>query len=78
MKEGELKTCPFCGSDAVIKRVSVIYNTERWGDVFQVECMKCDIHSARYETKVYRDKKGEIVIEKDGKKDAIDAWNKRA
>lgn len=79
MSKSELKTCPFCGGDAVLKKVSSRYSADSWGDSFQVECMVCGVRSATYDSMVCRSLKNrEIVIEKDGRKDAIGAWNRRA
>lgn len=74
----KLKPCPFCGGDARVYKTSTHYSAESWGDNWKVACNECNMGSMHeYSTEVYRNKHGEVTIEHDGKKEAIEAWNRR-
>lgn len=76
----ELKPCPFCGGEARLRRVNPGYNTSPTTirDVWEVSCDNNCCKTQRYESKIYQSPDGEVVIEKNGAKNAAYAWNRRA
>lgn len=76
--EKELKRCPFCGGKAITQRDS-LYNTyNEWGDSWRIICGVCGVGPGiKCNTLIKRDQNGNIVIEKDGRKEAIKLWNTR-
>ncbi len=87
----ELKPCPFCGVPVFIDRLSAkiddlhlpdgtggFYSVDALSYTWFVKCNKCGIRSVSFKDKIVREKSGEIKIYADGRKDAIDAWNRRA
>lgn len=79
MKEGLLKKCPFCGGTAVLTRVSTGHSSDYWEDTWKVECYDCKatLRNTGFKTCITRTHKGEIVIENDGREEAINNWNTR-
>lgn len=74
----EIKKCPFCGGEARIYATSHHYSSNTWGDNWKIACIDCDFGSLhKFETKVYRDKNGELIVKQDGREEAIKAWNRR-
>lgn len=74
----ELKCCPFCGGEAHVKMKCFHYSSYSWGDDWYVECGECGIIGSPCKTMIVRKNTGELVIESDGRADAIAKWNARA
>lgn len=79
MSNEELKPCPFCGGKANLRRIRAGYRTNPTAilDEWQVECPNGCCHAKTFSDEIYHDESGEIVIKRDGAKDAVNAWNRR-
>ncbi len=65
----ELKPCPFCGGKSV--RLNA-YGFGQWS----AECLSCYVETKRYMGSTATKFKGAIM--QTGRKEAIEAWNRRA
>ena len=75
----ELKRCPFCGGKAVFSIKKDFSRSLIKGYEFNIRCNKCKatISDRCYQIEFKMNDSGEIEIIHDGRKDAIEAWNKR-
>lgn len=75
----ELKKCPFCGGKAVFSVNTASLRNLLRGYEFNIQCSKCKatIPDRCYQIEFKMNDSGEIEIIHDGRKDAIEAWNKR-
>ena len=75
----ELKRCPFCGGKAVFSVNAASSCNLLRGYKFNIRCSKCKttIPDRCYQIEFKMNDSGEIEIIHDGRKDAIEAWNKR-
>ncbi len=75
----ELKPCPFCGGKARIvrKTCSNKINPVTIMDEWTVECDKKCCSIKRFSDEIFHDDSGEVIIRKNGAKDAVYFWNKR-
>lgn len=75
----ELKRCPFCGWKAVFSIKKDFSRSLIKGYEFNIRCNKCGFTNPNREYRIeFRmNDSGEIEIIHDGRKDAIEAWNKR-
>ena len=75
----ELKRCPFCGGKAVFSVNAASSCNLLRGYEFNIQCSKCKatIPDRCYQIEFKMNDSGEIEIIHDGRKDAIEAWNKR-
>ena len=75
----ELKRCPFCGGKAVFSINTASSCNLLRGYEFNIRCSKCKatIPDRCYQIEFKMNDSGEIEIVHDGRKDAIEAWNKR-
>lgn len=74
----KLKHCPFCGGNSKLCNVTGYSHTnDKWYDYWTVECTKCEAKLSNGFQTIIRRHGEEIVIEKDGRADAIKAWNNR-
>lgn len=75
----ELERCPFCGGKAVFSVNTVSSRNLLRGYEFNIRCSKCKatIPDRCYQIDFKMNDSGEIEIVHDGRKDAIEAWNKR-
>lgn len=79
-EQGVLLPCPFCGGDAILRRVGNLYSTypNEIRDKWTVECKKCCFKNNVYESKIFQDDKGTVIIKNNGAEQASLAWNTRA
>lgn len=75
----ELKRCPFCGGKAVFSINTASSRNLLRGYGFGIQCAKCGTSTPNmdYQIEFKMNDSGEIEIVHDGRKDAIEAWNKR-
>ena len=75
MSESKLKPCPFCGSEVELEKIPLWYGNGRgYKDCyeFKIRCKKCGCRVDQPENdSIYRS-------EEKAKKNAIEAWNRRA
>lgn len=78
MAEIKLKPCPFCGKNPFVKRHSIGTRGHNFSVTQSIECY-CGMAKTRlHETIFSVSFSNEFVIETDGMKEAIEAWNGRA
>lgn len=73
-----LKPCPFCGNEVKAITKSNGYSACRHTISWAIECSNCKIESKHFEDEFYRMDSGEFNFTKDGLKQAVENWNKRA
>lgn len=75
----ELKNCPFCGKPGKLRRVSTGYKTSPVVilDKWTVECPNGCCQVKTFESEIFQDNNGEIVIRHNGAEEASVAWNER-
>lgn len=75
----ELKPCPFCGENGIIRRVSNSHKTNPTCilDEWRVECCQKCCYTPSFPDEIYHADSGEVVIKHNGAKEAISAWNRR-
>ena len=79
MAEIKLKPCPFCGGNPTLRRCSTGTKGYKFTASYEVKCDKCRMAQTQtFETVFDLELNGELVLEKDGRKEAIEAWNRRA
>lgn len=74
-----LKNCPFCGGKAHVKRTQFSYH-HGWHaleDTWIVQCNECNFKTLGFDDSIYRHDNGKIIIRYDGRKEAIEKWNRR-
>lgn len=78
-EQGVLLPCPFCGREVELRRVSSAYtsNPTIIRDKWTVECPKCCVNNNIYESDIFQDDKGAVVIKNNGADEARLAWNTR-
>ena len=77
---GVLLPCPMCGGEVRLRRVSSSYTTSPTTimDKWTVECPNGCVRNNVYESKIFQDEKGEVIIKNNGADEARLAWNTRA
>ena len=78
MAEIELKPCPFCGKFPFIKRHSAGTKGHKFFFTQSIECYCGMAKTKMCETIFEVNFDNKLVIETDGAKEAIEAWNGRA
>lgn len=87
----ELKPCPFCGGRAVLQQSEAKIGNARFPDGYGgftsklalayewvVCCSDCGSYGIACHDRIYRNESGELIVHVDGRKGAIDSWNRRA
>ena len=76
----KLKPCPFCGGNAILRHRPDcrLDNISMLTDSWHVECINNCVSTQSFRDRIFRQIDGEFFIGEDGRKMAIDAWNKRA
>lgn len=77
---GVLLACPFCGGAANLRRTSTGYRTNPVVilDKWTVECPSGCCQVKIFESEIYQERDGDIVIKHNGANEARLAWNTRA
>lgn len=76
--ETELKPCPFCGKNPFVKRHSIGTRGHKFAITHSIECYCGMAKTKLYDTIFEVNFSNELIIETDGMKEAIEAWNGRA
>lgn len=78
IKPKELRPCPFCGDEASVRKFSsgTRQNSSTIMDSWIVNCEGCGAETDIYDDNIVRD--DEISVINDGRKEAMEAWNRRA
>ena len=79
-EQGVLLPCPMCGGEVRLRRVSSSYTTSPTTimDKWTVECPNGCVRNNAYESKIFQDEKGKVIIKNNGADEARLAWNTRA
>ena len=78
MNTTELKPCPFCGGEAELLRMKcTAHYLDELVKEFSVMCRLCATRTASFVGKYDFDSEHILRCTKDGRKEAIDAWNRR-
>lgn len=76
--EPQLKPCPFCGGNPTLRRCSTATSGLKYSARYIIECKDCRMATTKeFETVFDIDLTGALIYEKDGRKEAIEAWNRR-
>lgn len=72
----ELKPCPFCGGTAEV--ITTGWRGDEGCKVYdwRTRCTECHIGTESFSDRAFRSAEG-ISLKKDGRKNAIEAWNNR-
>lgn len=77
----KLEKCPFCKDGGIpnLIRVSSGYASgdNAIVDTWAIKCNVCGIRTPAFYDKIFRTCSGELVVEENGVKKAIDFWNRR-
>lgn len=77
---GVLLPCPFCGSDVKLRRTSSKYRTNPVVimDEWVIECPNNCFQHKPFESEIYQNESGKVVVNRNGADDVRLAWNTRA
>lgn len=79
MNEIKLKSCPFCGGEAVFAVRSNKSSNHDVGFDFTILCSRCHTRLPdEYSLTAELDAQGYVITTSDGRKAAAEAWNRRA
>lgn len=74
-----LTPCPFCGSRKVkLSAYRKLIHIEEVQVTYGVGCYNCGINTCTFTSVYDLDEDKKLVCVKDGRQQAIDAWNRRA
>ena len=68
MEHNELKPCPFCGGEAVLRNETEMVGFGSCDDIYFVKCVICEAQGSKFG----------VWAGKNRKEKAIEAWNRRA
>lgn len=75
----ELKPCPFCGSNPTLRQCTTATKGLKFLAGYIVECRECRMAKTKeFETVFDLELSGDLHYDIDGRKEAIEAWNRRA
>lgn len=73
----KLEPCPFCGERAKIEKGDNKYERSSYIQCYRIGCNKCEIWFYG-DTEISLNLEGEVVFNKNGFKDIVERWNRRA
>ncbi len=73
----DLKPCPFCGGEAMIRKRDEGWKHGHITDSFAVKCTKCGASLPPFESDIWIDRHGSVHTDTNGYEDALKAWNGR-
>ena len=79
-EKGVLLPCPFCGSGVNIRRTSSKYRTSPVVimDEWAIECPNKCFQTKTFDSEIFQDANGKVIVERNGAGEARLAWNTRA
>jgi Lar family restriction alleviation protein len=79
MNTKELKPCPFCGGNALLRLKGVGIEGSSHREDWEIFCSNCGATPSKvlYVSKFIITATGELEYAKDGRIEAIEAWNRR-
>ena len=79
-EKGVLLPCPWCGSGVNIRRTSSKYRTSPVVimDEWAIECPNKCFKQKAFDSEIYQDENGNVIVKRNGADDARLAWNTRA
>lgn len=74
----KLKECPFCKGKAELVKVSHgVTEKSIIVDAYKVKCKDCGMETHTYQSRIYQNLQGDIVVEANGALKVIAMWNMR-
>ena len=79
-EKGVLLPCPFCGGGVNLRRTSSKYSTSpvMIMDEWAIECPSKCFHPKAFDSEIFQDENGKVIVKRNGADDARLAWNTRA
>lgn len=77
---GALVPCPFCGGDVKLRRTSNKYRTSPVVimDEWAIECPSKCFQPKTFDSEIFQDENGKVIVKRNGADEARLAWNTRA
>lgn len=77
---GVLVPCPFCGGDVKLRRTSSKYRTSPVVimDEWTIECPNKCFQPNTFDSEIFQDENGKVIVNYNGADEARLAWNTRA
>ena len=79
-EQGVLLPCPWCGSGVKLRKTSSKYRTSPVGimDEWAIECPNKCFNPKAFDSEIYQDENGKVIVKHNGADEARLAWNTRA